>query len=187
MTLDELIRRTKDYRNRTGCTLREAKRAVEDGIDVDAAPPPAGETPSETRSPAAYTAPERQGETAGDEELVRLYGAATRLVVLSKPGELAAALDGEAQREAALLSRLGELRDASEGHREAHAYWHGEWRELLVRAEAAEKRAEEALKALAHMEWCATCAEGSWDECDDGREAKALLSRGSGTNSSEEG
>jgi hypothetical protein len=158
-----------------------------------APPPPAGETPSETRSPAAYTAPERQGETAGDEELVLLYGAATLLVVLSKPGELAAALDGEAQREAALLSRLGELRRSRD---EAQGFLDNLRRQFNVlvkahsnRAEAAEKRAEEALKALAHMEWCATCAEGSWDECDDGREAKALLSRGSGgegTNSNNE-
>ncbi len=47
---------------------------------------------------------------------------------------------------------------------------------------AAESRADAALEqvaalreALEHMAWCQSCAEGSWDDCEDGRQATAAL------------
>ena len=32
-----------------------------------------------------------------------------------------------------------------------------------------------ALESLQHMHWCQSCAEGSWEDCEDGRKAEALL------------
>lgn len=29
--------------------------------------------------------------------------------------------------------------------------------------------------ALAHMQWCSSCAQGNWEDCEDGRKALALL------------
>lgn len=37
-------------------------------------------------------------------------------------------------------------------------------------------RERDALReSLAHMNWCATCAQGSWDDCEEGRKALVLI------------
>lgn len=33
-------------------------------------------------------------------------------------------------------------------------------------------------EALGHMAWCSSCAQGSWEDCDEGRAAFELLNPG---------
>lgn len=59
------------------------------------------------------------------------------------------------------------------------------WQEMLRRAQQAmeqrgraEKAEGEGIKlrgALEHMRWCRSCADGSWEYCDEGRAALELL------------
>lgn len=37
--------------------------------------------------------------------------------------------------------------------------------------------ADELAAALEHMQWCASCAQGSWGDCDGGRDALTTLAR----------
>lgn len=38
------------------------------------------------------------------------------------------------------------------------------------------------LDALQHMQHCASCAEGSWEDCEGGRDALAAIAKARGTN-----
>lgn len=40
-----------------------------------------------------------------------------------------------------------------------------------------ERQRDELAAALRHMQWCQSCADGSWEDCCDGRDALALLAR----------
>lgn len=41
--------------------------------------------------------------------------------------------------------------------------------------------APDLLEALQHMRWCRSCAEGGWEDCEDGRKALAALAKAEGS------
>jgi hypothetical protein len=46
--------------------------------------------------------------------------------------------------------------------------------------------APELLDALCHMRWCASCAEGGWEDCEGGRAALAAIAKAEGRIEQEE-
>lgn len=48
---------------------------------------------------------------------------------------------------------------------------------MAAHAMKLQRERDEALEALAHMQWCQSCAEGSWEDCDGGRAALAILAK----------
>jgi len=49
-------------------------------------------------------------------------------------------------------------------------------RELTQSLAAAQERERRLTYCLRHMQWCASCSEGSWEDCETGKMALAALS-----------